>query len=147
MILLILVCNQPLPRELPCLKWFGAYFCNIERMLPPSQARMTLVSSFKRISILQQRHSARVYVWELRKAQNNGSQINWLICFNSGRLCNVRFGGIVLHNNFIGLCWNFDIVWTSQVNDLWNICSGSGESDRIPIKCEVTLYPNYSFVI
>lgn len=67
--------------------------------------------------------------------------------FNSGRLCNVRFGGIVLHNNFIGLCWNFDIVWISQANDLWNICFGSGESDRIPLTYEVTLYPNYSFVI
>lgn len=54
--------------------------------------------------------------------------------------------GFVLHNDFIGLCWNFDIVWISQVNDLWNLCFRSGENDRMPLKYDITLYPNYSFV-
>lgn len=49
--------------------------------------------------------------------------------------------GFVLHNDFIGLSWNLNILWISQVNDVWNICFGSGESDRMPLKYEVTLYP------
>lgn len=68
--------------------------------------------------------------------------------FNHGRLSNVWFGGdfFFWHNNFIDLYQNFDIMWISQVNDLWNICFRSGESDRMPLKYEVNLFPNYSFV-
>lgn len=67
--------------------------------------------------------------------------------FNTGKLSSVWLGGICfLHNNFIGLYQNFDIMWISQANDLCNICFRSGESDRMPLKYEVTLYPNHSFV-
>lgn len=41
--------------------------------------------------------------------------------------------GFVLHNAFMGLCQNFDLVWISQVNDLWNMCFGSEEKDRMPL--------------
>lgn len=51
-----------------------------------------------------------------------------------GRLSNVWFGGIFffLHNNFIDLYQNFDIMWISQVNDLWNICVKSGKVTGCP---------------
>lgn len=55
--------------------------------------------------------------------------------------------GFVLYNDFIGFCWNFDIVWISQVNDFWNFCFRFGENDRMFLKYDIILYLNYSFVI
>lgn len=50
--------------------------------------------------------------------------------------------GFVLHSDFVDLCWKFAIMWTSQVNNLWDICFSSEKSNRMPFKYKITLYLN-----
>lgn len=55
------------------------------------------------------------------------------LMWSTGGHCAVhKLEGFVLHNDFMSLRRNFDLVWISQVNDLQNFCFGSGENDRMP---------------